>query len=228
MSFTTRLALRLGTLSVIALALGTLGGCGLTKPKPKKPFGEACTSPFDCESMKCNTERGNMCTKECHNDADCGGDYVCAGDPTGTSASCSKKVGQPTGSNCRDRSECDHGSCLHKGEEENGFCSARCKTSADCPAGFKVCEKISDMGAQKLCLPGAAADSAPPKIGVKKVGTPAGAAGAAGGSKPPTVAPKKLAAGLGRAPHVRGVTAAGDASDPPTSPRRCPGRRRGR
>lgn len=182
---------------IVAFALS---GCGMLKPKPKKNFGETCSNALDCESMKCNIERGGICTKECHSDGDCtGGDYVCAGDPTGTGASCAKKTGSATGSNCHDRAECDHGSCLHKGEDENGFCSQRCISSNDCPAGYKVCMKIDDMGAQKLCLPGNDASSTPPKVGVKKPGgaTPPGS------GRPPAPTPPAATPPAGGPPGGR-------------------------
>jgi hypothetical protein len=161
-------------------------GCDLIKPKPKKPFGEPCESPFDCESTNCNRERGGFCSKACKADSECaGGDYVCAGEPTGTGGSCAKKKGNPSGSTCTTRDECDHGTCLKKGEEPTGFCSQRCITRADCPAGYQDCESISDMGAQKLCLPGdaPAAPAAP-----TAPGKPAPAAPAAPG-KPAPAAP---------------------------------------
>jgi hypothetical protein len=139
--------------------------CNLVKPKEKKKFGETCEGPFDCESTKCNRERGNICTKSCKADDDCAPDFVCAGDPTGTGGSCAKKQGNPTGTPCRDRDECDHGTCLKKGGEQTGFCSQRCKSGNDCPDGYKVCERISDMGAQEVCLPGDAPAAAPAKPG---------------------------------------------------------------
>lgn len=177
-------------LATTVLLLSSVAVIGCLKPKPKKPFGEPCTSPIDCESLKCNTERGGICTKECHADSECTNGLLCAGDPTGTGASCAKPQGSPTGSACVDRSSCDHGSCLHKGEDEQGFCAQRCMTSNDCPANFKVCLAISDMGAQKFCLPGATANDAPPKIGVKKGGTTAPAKpGSAAPPKPTTPPP---------------------------------------
>ena len=154
--------------------LSLASSCGLVKPKVKKKFGEACESPFDCESTNCNRERGNICSKSCKADDDCGGEYVCSGDPTGTGGSCSVKRGNPTGTPCHDRDECDHGTCLKKGNEASGFCSQRCKSGNDCPAGYKTCEKISDMGAQEVCLPGdaptapAPAKPAAPKPPAKK------------------------------------------------------------
>jgi hypothetical protein len=158
------LALALLSLAVMAL---TSASCNLVKPKEKKKFGEPCESPFDCESTNCNRERGGICSKACKADSDCGGDLVCAGEPTGTGGSCAKKQGNPTGTPCKDRDECDHGSCLKKGQETSGFCSQRCKSANDCPAGYKLCERISDMGAQELCLPGDA-PAAPPKPAAPK------------------------------------------------------------
>lgn len=158
----------------VALAFVVSTGCNMLKPKPKKPFGEACENNLDCESMDCNVERGKFCTKACKADSDCGGEYVCAGQPTGTGGACAKKVGNPTGTPCADRAECDHGSCLKKGDDKNGFCSQRCNSANDCPDGYKDCTKISDMGAQKLCLPGAGAAAAPPPP-----------------AKPPAAPPKK-------------------------------------
>ena len=37
--------------------------CNLVKPKEKKKFGEACESPFDCESTNCNRERATVSLK---------------------------------------------------------------------------------------------------------------------------------------------------------------------
>jgi|HubBroStandDraft_6_1064221.scaffolds.fasta_scaffold687350_2 hypothetical protein len=150
-------------------------GCGMLKKAPPKKFGEPCTSAVDCDGFpqaSCNTARGGICTKVCAADSDCGGALVCASDPTGTGASCSTNVAglAAVGGVCDDPSECDHGPCLRKGEEPKGFCSERCKTSADCAAGFKVCTTINDMGAQKVCLPGADANAKPPAIGVHKGG----------------------------------------------------------
>lgn len=183
--------------AVLGVAFSGLVGCKALKPKPKGAFAAPCENNLDCENLKCNVERGKFCTKECHSDGDCTDrpDSVCSGDPTGTGASCAAKVGTATGGNCHDRADCDHGSCLHKGEDENGFCSQRCVSSADCPAGFKVCAQISDMGAQKLCLPGADANAKPPVVGVKKPGgtapppKPQGAGGGAGAAPPPPPPP---------------------------------------
>jgi hypothetical protein len=166
MTFTRALRLSLTTGLLASLTL-VVGSCNLIKPKVKKKFGEPCESPFDCESTNCNRERGGFCSKACKADSDCGGEYVCAGEPTGTGGSCAKKQGAPTGTPCRDRDECDHGACLKKGNEPTGFCSQRCKTHVDCPAGYKLCERISDMGAQEMCLPGEA-PTAPAKPPAKK------------------------------------------------------------
>jgi hypothetical protein len=165
---------KLSALSIVMFAaLAAASGCNLLKPAPAKKFGDACASNIDCESMSCNTARGGICTKSCNTDADCTGGLVCAADPTGTGASCGKKQGTATGGACKDRGECDHGPCLHKeDDEEHGFCSMRCASGNDCPANFKVCAAISDMGSQKLCLPGADQNAAPPKIGTKKTGAP--------------------------------------------------------
>jgi hypothetical protein len=149
-------------------------GCDMLKKAPPKKFGEPCTSAIDCDGFpqaSCNTARGGICSKVCVADSDCGGTLVCASDPTGTGASCATKVAglAAVGGTCHDdASECDHGPCLHKGEDPTGFCSQRCKTTADCPAGYKVCTSINDMGAQKVCLPGADANATPPVIGLKK------------------------------------------------------------
>ncbi len=165
--------------SFLFVATVAATGCDLVKklnPAPKK-FGQGpCTSAMDCEGFPqaaCNTTRGAICSKTCAADSDCGGTLVCTSDPTGTGASCGTKVAglAAVGGVCHDdAAECDHGPCLHKGDDPSGFCSQRCKTSADCPAGFKVCASINDLGAQKVCLPGADATSAPPAIGVKKPG----------------------------------------------------------
>ena len=183
-------------LSFILVASLTATGCDLLKKAAPKKLGEPCTSALDCDGFpqaSCNTQRGGICSKTCAGDSDCGGTLVCASDPTGTGASCAVKVAglSAVGGACQsDAAECDHGPCLHKGDDPAGFCSQRCKTSADCPAGFKVCTGISDMGAQKVCLPGADATSTPPAIGIKKPGaaTPAKAATPPAPVAPPTPA----------------------------------------
>jgi hypothetical protein len=178
-------------LSFVLTAAIAATGCDLIKKAAAgKKFGEPCTSAMDCDGFpqaSCNTARGGICSKTCAGDSDCGGTLVCASDPTGTGASCAVKVAglAAVGGACsNDAAECDHGPCLHKGDDPAGFCSQRCKTSADCPAGFKICTNINDLGAQKVCLPGADATSTPPPVGVankKPAAAPGGGAAAAPG-----------------------------------------------
>jgi hypothetical protein len=140
---------------VVVLVAGSLCACSFFKPKPKKQFGEDCTSPFDCDSMQCSTY-GSICTKDCTYDKDCGADLVCRGQDTGTGSQCSKAMGNPPGAACMVATECAHDHCLKQvgKEDQPGFCSKFCSATDDCAAGFKVCEAISDSGALKMCLPG--------------------------------------------------------------------------
>ena len=173
--------------SFVFVAFAGLSGCKLLKPKPKKEFAADCSSDIDCESMKCQ-KHGNMCSKTCQYDADCGGEYVCREESTSNAFYCAKKEGTDIGGPCANRDDCNRGECLHRiGEEDKpGICSGHCKTSADCPAHFKTCESISDSGGVHLCLPGegGAATGTKPAFG-KKTGGPGGAAPPPGGAPPP-------------------------------------------
>jgi len=140
--------------AAVAFALCASTGCSLLKPKPKKPFGEACTDVFDCESLMC-AEEGKFCTKICSLDTECT-PHICHGDETGTGSHCERKAGTAPGGTCMERSDCDHGHCLKKVDHEDdpGFCSMHCSAPADCPDGYKTCASISDSGSIKFCLPG--------------------------------------------------------------------------
>jgi hypothetical protein len=140
---------------VFAFMASSLGGCGLLKPKAKKPFGEACTVDTDCDTLQCSPY-GSICSKDCVYDKDCGGDLVCRSKDTGVGDFCSKSVGQPPNGVCMSASDCANGHCLKRvGQEDGpGICSKNCQNGDDCPAGMKICESISDSGMLKMCLPG--------------------------------------------------------------------------
>lgn len=178
MNRTTR-AVKWGVI-VAALALAVTG-C-----KKKKAFAEDCKDDFDCVSLHCSPF-GNICSKDCTVDSDCGGNsLVCRADDKDFSM-CSKPVGNPPNGSCMSPSDCDHGHCLHRvGEEDQpGICSAICNAPADCPvAGMKICESISDSAGAKYCLPGDA--TAPPSGATRPKFGPAAKPGAA--VKPKTTA----------------------------------------
>jgi len=147
-----------------ALIAGSMGGCKLLK-KEKKAFGETCTVDTDCDSLHCSTF-GNVCSKTCTYDKDCGGDMVCRGaGEEGAMNLCAKPLGNPPNGGCMTGNDCQHGWCLKKTGEANepGICSKYCQGADDCPAGMKICATISDSGLLKFCLPGDE-KSPPPKF----------------------------------------------------------------
>jgi hypothetical protein len=187
--------IRTRVVTAVAMMAGTLffavagGGCDLLKGKEKKPFGEECKIDTDCESLKCQTF-GSICTKTCGLDSECGGDLVCRDDDQGAGHFCAKPVGQAPNGVCNNAPDCQHGHCLKRvgQQDQPGICSKLCATPADCPAGMKICDAISDSGAIKFCLPG---DEATPPAArpvfapqPKKVVTDAGAAKVDAGGSP--------------------------------------------
>jgi hypothetical protein len=140
----------------MAVATASAGGCGFLKPK-KRAFAEACSSDTDCESLDCAAQ-GNICTKACTYNKECGGDYVCRQKDDGTADHCATAVGAAPNGTCMEPSDCQNGHCLkHVGEETSpGICSRYCTGPDDCPDGMKICDSISDTGTLKMCLPGAA------------------------------------------------------------------------
>lgn len=168
-----------GAVVFAALMAGSLGGCKMLK-KEKKAFGAECTTDLDCADMMCSTT-GNICSKSCTYDKDCGGDLVCRTKDDGSGANwCSTKVGTAPNGGCMNSWDCQHNHCLkYVGkEDQQGICSKYCQTEADCPDGMKICTKISDSGLLKLCIPGdpKAEPSSRPSFSptpVTKRGTPA-------------------------------------------------------
>lgn len=153
----------LGIALFAALMALSLGGC----KKKKKAFGVECATDLDCESLTCSTT-GNICSKTCTYDADCGGDLVCRRKDDNSGNWCSTAIGTPPNGSCMNTWDCQHNECLkYVGKEDQpGLCTKYCQSSNDCPAGMKNCEKISDTGMLKVCLPGdpAAAPSARPQF----------------------------------------------------------------
>lgn len=139
---------------MIAVLIGG-AGCSLLKPKKKGQFSEACQDNTDCESLQCSSY-GNICTKDCTYDKDCGGDLVCRSKDEGSGEACAKSIGNAPNGGCMNATECANGHCLKRiGQEDQlGICSKFCASGDDCPAGMKICESISDTGLLKMCLPG--------------------------------------------------------------------------
>jgi hypothetical protein len=153
------------TLSGMMMALMfSASGC-----KKKVAFGLDCKDDMGCESLHCSPY-GNICSKSCNLDSDCGGNsLVCRADDNGFNM-CSKAIGNPPNGSCMSPADCDHGHCLHHvgQEDQPGICSALCNTPADCAVpGMKICMSISDSPGEKFCLPGDAttAPSSVPKFG---------------------------------------------------------------
>ncbi len=141
--------------SVLAAVMAT--GCGFLKPKSNKAYAEACVVDSDCASLDC-AGQGNVCSKACQYNADCGGTMVCRQKDDGSGDHCAQPVGVKLNGTCMAPSDCENGHCLkHVGEDNApGICSRFCTAPADCPDGMKICDSISDTGALKMCLPGGA------------------------------------------------------------------------
>jgi hypothetical protein len=151
--------------SVLVAVMAT--GCSFLKPKPKKAFAETCAVDSECDSLDC-AGQGNVCSKACQYNADCGGTLVCRQKDDGSGEHCTQPVGVKLNGSCMDPSDCENGHCLkHVGEDNApGICSRFCTAPADCPDGMKICDSISDTGTLKMCLPGGA-----PGVPVAKFGT---------------------------------------------------------
>ena len=165
----SRVGAGMGALVLAALVAGSLGGCKLFKPKEKKLLGAECVNDLDCDSLTCSTT-GNVCSQTCTYDKDCAGapGLVCRRKDDSSGNWCSTTIGVAPGGSCSNTWDCQHNECLkYVGKEDQpGLCTKYCATTDDCPAGQKICEKISDTGMLKVCLPGdpAAAASARPQF----------------------------------------------------------------
>lgn len=140
-----------------ATALASASGCNFLKPKAKKAFTETCSLDSDCESLDC-AGQGNICSKPCTYNKDCGGGFVCRQKDDGSGDHCASAVGQLPNGSCMDPGDCENGHCLKRvGQDSSpGICSRFCAGPEDCPDGMKICDVISDTGVLKMCLPGGA------------------------------------------------------------------------
>src|SRR4051794_31065074 len=107
----------------IALMTASVGGCKLLK-REKLAFGVECKVDLDCDSMTCSTD-GNICSKSCTYDSDCGGEIVCRRKDDGTGSWCSKAIGVAPNGACMATSDCQHNECLkYVGKEDQpGLCT---------------------------------------------------------------------------------------------------------
>jgi hypothetical protein len=137
--------------------------------KGKKTLGQDCTTDLECADPAGCSTAGNICSKACTYDKDCGGDLVCRRKDDSSGNWCSKAIGAAPNNACMETGDCQHNECLKyvAHPEQPGLCTKYCATADDCPAGMKICDKISDTGLLKVCLPGdpAAPASARPQFG---------------------------------------------------------------
>jgi hypothetical protein len=139
---------------LVLLALAAATGCGMLGGKEeKRTVGQACTQNADCDSDACTTY-GNVCTKNCTLDAECGEGLVCRVKDAGGGSQCAKPIGARTGSTCAKSAECDHGLCLKPqgaSATDGGYCSQTCAASTDCPNGFTTCSANPNDASAKAC-----------------------------------------------------------------------------
>jgi hypothetical protein len=127
----------------------------------KKGFGEDCVDDEQCKAGTCSPA-SHFCTHACTYDRECGKNYVCRFDGSAAGNSCAKPVGIAVGGACQSPEGCQNGHCLKVKQDQPGLCSRYCQTVADCPVGMRVCDKISNSGLLKLCLPESAAPAPAP------------------------------------------------------------------
>jgi hypothetical protein len=134
-----------------ALSVSSVEGC---KPKQKGALGADCNDASDCDSALCSEATG-VCSKACTYDKDCGGSLVCHA-MSDTHNECNKSQGQAVGGSCMNGGDCANGICLHYvgKEAQPGICSKYCQTTDECPNNYKICDKITDLGLLKVCIPG--------------------------------------------------------------------------
>jgi hypothetical protein len=118
----------------------------------KKLYGEECVDDEQCKVGTCSPS-SHFCTHACTYDKDCGKGHVCRFDGSPAGNSCAKAVGIAVGGACQAPEGCQNGHCIKVKPDEPGLCSRYCQTVVDCPTGMKVCDKISNSGLLKLCLP---------------------------------------------------------------------------
>jgi hypothetical protein len=139
---------------LMLLVLGASSGCGMLKGnEEKKALGQACTQDADCASASCSTY-GNVCSKSCAVDSECGESLVCRIKDGGGGSQCAKPIGARTGLTCAKASECDHGLCLKPqgaSATDGGYCSQTCAASTDCPTGFTNCAANPNDANAKAC-----------------------------------------------------------------------------
>ncbi len=152
-----RVGMMMAASLLAAMTVASASGCSFLKPKDKKAFTETCSLDSDCESLDC-AGQGNICSKPCTYNKDCGGGYVCRQKDDGSGDHCAAAVGQLMNGSCMDPGDCESGHCLKRVGEDNapGICSRFCAGAEDCPDGMKICNVISDTGVLKMCLPGGA------------------------------------------------------------------------
>jgi len=164
---------------VAALSISSIEGC---KPKPKGALGADCNDASDCESALCSEATG-VCSKACTYDKDCTGGLICHA-MNDTHNECNKPEGQQVGGSCMNGGDCANGICLHYvgKEAQPGICSKYCQAPDDCPNNYKICDKISDLGLLKVCIPGDPAKAAT-SAEKPKFSKPAHGGGGKGGKK---------------------------------------------
>lgn len=132
-----------------------------------KKYGEICYSNEECESGVCLPDEDidasvnyiGKCTRFCAIDSDCNSPDLCRIVPFYLSRDYAKAVrvcarkaaNSDVGQSCSDNPYvCDSGFCANV-DENNFFCTARCRDHFDCTKSLTVCRLIDKIGT--ICLP---------------------------------------------------------------------------
>jgi len=137
---------------------GAIGGCDtgvcVAGSAGSVPAGGDCAQDTDCASLFCDA---GTCTTPCipGGAAACGGGMTCqAGSSPGCGA-CGTAgfVGEP----CTTNDDCASRLCASAADGST-FCTARCASDGDCPAGMSC----QDIGSDSVCVPGPGSPGSPP------------------------------------------------------------------
>lgn len=144
------------------------GGTGCGDGTSYADLGTTCSTEATCESNLCvGTQQHTFCTKACDTSDNCPRGWVCAGvqglttkacligdvvatSPVSTNTACKDKVFPDTGLACTSPFQCSSGVCGGSTNPSARYCTERCNSAADCPAGMGCVQNTGDT--MKTCV----------------------------------------------------------------------------